>query len=33
MRAAWNVLTRDVIDAPLLEAFKVRMDQALNNII
>ena len=25
----WNRLPRDVVDAPLLETFKARLDQAL----
>ena len=29
----WNRLPRDVVDALSLEAFKVRLDQALSNLI
>jgi len=29
----WNRLPRDVVDAPSLETFKVRLDQALGNLI
>ena len=29
----WNRLPRDVMDAPSLEAFKVRLDQALGNLM
>ena len=29
----WNRLTREVVEAPSLEIFKVRMDGALSNLI
>lgn len=29
----WNRLPRDVVDAPSQETFKVRLDQALGNLI
>ena len=29
----WNRLPRDVVDAPPLETFKARLDQALGNLI
>ncbi|KFQ63809.1 hypothetical protein N334_01238, partial [Pelecanus crispus] len=29
----WNVLPREVVDAPSLEAFKVRLDGALSNLV
>ena len=29
----WNILPSDVVDAPLLETFKARLDQALSNLI
>ena len=29
----WKRLPRDVVDAPSLETFKVRLDQALSNLI
>jgi len=29
----WNKLTREVVDAPSLEMFKVSLDRALNNLI
>ncbi|KFQ86804.1 hypothetical protein N337_03373, partial [Phoenicopterus ruber ruber] len=29
----WNRLPREVVDAPSLEAFKVRLDGALGNLI
>ena len=29
----WNRLLREVVDAPFLETFKVRQDQALSNLI
>ena len=29
----WNRLPRDVVDAPTLKTFKVRLDQALGNMI
>ena len=29
----WNRLLRDVMDAPSLETFKARLDQALGNLI
>ncbi|KFW65196.1 hypothetical protein AS28_11184, partial [Pygoscelis adeliae] len=29
----WNRLPRDVVDAPSLETFKVRLDGALSNLI
>jgi len=29
----WNGLPRDVIDAPSLETFKMRLDKALGNLI
>ena len=29
----WNRLPRDVVDAPSLETFKVRLGQALDNLI
>ncbi|KFW70949.1 hypothetical protein AS28_01340, partial [Pygoscelis adeliae] len=29
----WNMLPREVVDAPSLEAFKVRLDRALSNLI
>ncbi|KFV46824.1 hypothetical protein N328_02391, partial [Gavia stellata] len=28
----WNRLPRDVVDAPSLDVFKVRLDGALNNL-
>jgi len=35
MRVAkqWNKMPREVVDAPSLETFKVRLDGALNNLI
>ena len=35
MRATkhWDRLPREVVDAPFLETFKVRLDGALNNLI
>ena len=29
----WNRLTREVVDAPSLETFKVRLVRALSNLI
>jgi len=29
----WNSLPREVVDAPSLATFKVRLDRALSNII
>ena len=29
----WNELPREVVDAPSLETFKVRLDRALSNLI
>ncbi|KFP97362.1 hypothetical protein N329_11836, partial [Haliaeetus albicilla] len=29
----WNKLPREVVDAPSLETFKVRLDGALSNLI
>ena len=29
----WNRLPREVVDAPSLEVFKVRLDGALSNLI
>jgi len=29
----WNRLPREVLEAPSLETFKVRLDRALNNLI
>jgi len=29
----WNMLPRDVVDAPSLETFKAKLDQALGNMI
>jgi len=29
----WNRLPREVVDAPFMEAFKVRLDRALSNLI
>ncbi|KFV59156.1 hypothetical protein N328_07748, partial [Gavia stellata] len=29
----WNRLPREVVDAPSLETFKVRLDRALSNLI
>ena len=29
----WKRLPRDVVDAPSLETFKARLDQALGNVI
>ncbi|KFW69967.1 hypothetical protein AS28_10906, partial [Pygoscelis adeliae] len=29
----WNRLPREVVDAPSLETFKVRLDGALNNLV
>jgi len=29
----WNVLPREVVDAPSLEMFKVRLDGALSNLV
>ena len=28
----WNRLSREVVDAPWLETFKVRLDRPLNNL-
>ena len=33
MLGHWNSLSRDVVDTPSLETFKVRLDQALSNLI
>jgi len=33
VRIAWNRLLGDVVDAPSLETFKSRLDQALSNLI
>ncbi|KFP09634.1 hypothetical protein Z169_07179, partial [Egretta garzetta] len=29
----WNVLPREVVEAPSLETFKARLDRALSNLI
>ena len=29
----WNRLSREVVDAPSLETFKMRLDRALSNLI
>ncbi|KFV06253.1 hypothetical protein N340_11763, partial [Tauraco erythrolophus] len=29
----WNRLPREVVDAPSLEAFKARLDEALGNLV
>jgi len=29
----WNRLPREMVDAPSLEIFKVRLDPALNNLV
>ncbi|KFP49953.1 hypothetical protein N323_03297, partial [Cathartes aura] len=29
----WNRLPREVVDAPSLETFRVRLDEALSNLI
>ncbi|KFW64835.1 hypothetical protein AS28_08040, partial [Pygoscelis adeliae] len=29
----WNMLPREVVDAPFLEVFKARLDGALSNLI
>jgi len=29
----WNPLSREVVDAPPLEAFKARLDGALSNLV
>ena len=29
----WNRLSREVVDGPSLETFKVRLDEALSNLI
>ncbi|KFZ53048.1 hypothetical protein N321_02149, partial [Antrostomus carolinensis] len=29
----WNRLPREVVDAPSLEVFKVRLDEALSNLV
>ncbi|KFQ22225.1 hypothetical protein N332_13695, partial [Mesitornis unicolor] len=29
----WHRLPREVVDAPSLEVFKVRLDRALNNLV
>jgi len=29
----WNRMPREVVDAPSLETFKVRLDRALSNLI
>ena len=29
----WNMLPREIVDAPSLEAFKARLDGALNNLV
>ena len=29
----WNRLPRDIVDAPALEVFKARLDEALHNLI
>jgi len=29
----WNRLPKEVVDAPSLETFKVRLDRALSNLI
>jgi len=35
MRAVrhWNRLPRNYVDAPILEAFKARLDEALSNLV
>ncbi|KFW10126.1 hypothetical protein N326_03706, partial [Eurypyga helias] len=29
----WNRLPRDIVDAPSLEVFKARLDEALSNLV
>ncbi|KFP40948.1 hypothetical protein N324_07445, partial [Chlamydotis macqueenii] len=29
----WNMLPREVVDAPSLQTFKARLDEALSNLI
>jgi len=29
----WNMLSREAVDAPSLEAFKARLDGALSNLV
>ncbi|KFV18520.1 hypothetical protein N340_06274, partial [Tauraco erythrolophus] len=29
----WNRLPRDIVDAPSLEVFKARLDEALGNLV
>ena len=29
----WNMLPREVVDAPLLDAFKARLDVALGSLV
>ena len=29
----WNRLTREVVDTPSVETFRVRLDQALGNLV
>jgi len=29
----WHRLPREVVDAPSLETFKIRLDEALNNLL
>ncbi|KFW02234.1 hypothetical protein N326_06946, partial [Eurypyga helias] len=29
----WNRFSRDVVDAPSLEVFKARLDEALSNLV
>jgi len=29
----WNRLPKEVVDAPSLETFKIRLDEALSNLI
>ena len=33
MARHWNRLPREVVDAPFLEVFKTRLDEALGNLI
>ena len=33
MARHWNRLPREVVEAQFLEAFKIRLDQALSNLI
>lgn len=33
VRSKWNRLPREVVDAPSLETFKVRLGRALSNVV